>query len=320
MLNRNPATSSPTVAHTWIRHYEGSLGVSGARSARCALSRSSSVFSCEFTMRRSRITTIMIKQPNMSNTDAATASTMMIWVLLTTTSSQPSITCASTRPGCDCRKEAADCFGAASRVIVVDPVSGGARAGYGAAPRPPGLASRCARRAAGAPWTPEPLRPLRQQTRAGPASPTARVGDHKPATRPTSPTPKSPRFEGIDGLGITSSQSSVVHRRAVDKPGHLPGLAGLCPGNHPLPTPDPLQSLELRMLPIGVSRRSQQISQHPPAAPSPAAAVTALHPKMVDCPATIVLPIRSSWSVLGSSMVCSCPTADSAHDMLQREK
>lgn len=46
------------------------------------------VSNCDFTTRCSRTTTIKIKQQSAMNTDAPTTSTTMIWVSLTTTSSQ----------------------------------------------------------------------------------------------------------------------------------------------------------------------------------------------------------------------------------------
>jgi hypothetical protein len=40
-----------------------------------------------------------------------------------------------------------------------------------------------------------------------------------------------------------------------------PDLPGLCPGDHPLPAPHPLQGLEVAMLRIGLGGLRQQISQ-----------------------------------------------------------
>ncbi len=120
--------------------------------------------------------------------------------------------------------------------------------------RPQGcFASRCARHASGVPLTPEPPRPLRQETRAGPGlpHPKTRAPQDQPP-RSTSLQPKSPRFEGIDKpLAATGCGDDA--RRAFDTANALlpadpidpalpfrrtsSGHAPACSSTSPTPTP-----------------------------------------------------------------------------------
>ena len=88
---------------------------------------------------------------------------------------------------------------------------------------PPGcFASRYARRTCGAPWTPEPLRPLSRKTRAAPACLAPNADTTRPTTRSTSLQPKSPRFEGIDGYpaGASRMTDRVLGRLSHHRPIH----------------------------------------------------------------------------------------------------